>query len=436
MAESAIGYAGLKDRHAVTRQRVSVWIPKKIAPDIATLQSDELKVLAHAWHSRKLPRGALAGNRFVLTLREVEGDAAAIEARLQAIAARGVPNYFGEQRFGRGGRNLDKALAMFAGRRVPREERTHLLSAARSELFNRALAARVEAGNWNAALEGEVWMLDGSRSVFGPEAFGDELKTRREAFDIHPTGPLWGEGELRSSDQARELELAAMQGDTATRLRDGLERAGLKQERRALRLRPESLEWRWLDDAALELRFALPPGCYATTVLRELGFKANTVGYEPELAVQTYNTAGNWKDLDMIKRARNEAKREGITIREVNIATVPQEQLKALSEKWIGGKKVNDREIWVYARRPVYAHEQDVRKFVAFDKDGTLIDLDAAWGPAARAWVETAARGDVSLMAELAARMGLDLDRDHLVTGGLFAVGTLGQLHETTLQIL
>ena len=73
---------------------------------------------------------------------------------------------------------------------------------------------------------------------------------------------------------------------------------------------------------------------------------------------------------------------------------------------------------------------------VAFDKDGTLIDLDAAWGPAARAWVETAARGDVSLMAELAARMGLDLDRDHLVTGGLFAVGTLGQLHETTLQIL
>jgi phosphoglycolate phosphatase len=73
---------------------------------------------------------------------------------------------------------------------------------------------------------------------------------------------------------------------------------------------------------------------------------------------------------------------------------------------------------------------------VAFDKDGTLIDLDAAWGPAARAWVETAADGDAGLMADLASRMGLDLDRDHLVSGGLFAVGTVGQLYETTLEVL
>ncbi len=269
--ESAIGHAGLKDRHAVTRQRFSVWIPKKIAPDIAALQSDELRVLEHAWHSRKLPRGALAGNRFVLVLREATGERAAIEARLAAIAARGVPNYFGEQRFGRGGGNVQQAVAMFAGRRVKREERTMLLSAARSELFNRVLAARVDAGSWDAALDGEVWMLDGSRSVFGPEVMTPELQARLEAFDIHPTGPLWGEGELRSTQAAREVELVAMQGDTATRLRAGLERAGLKQERRALRLRPAELAWTWRDDGALELRFALPPGCYATTVLRELG---------------------------------------------------------------------------------------------------------------------------------------------------------------------
>jgi len=276
--ESAIGYAGQKDRHAVTRQRFSAWLPKKVAPDIDALQSDDLRVLDHAWHARKLPRGALAGNRFVLVLREVQGEREAIEARLQAIAAQGVPNYFGEQRFGRGGGNVPQAVAMFAGRRVKREERTMLLSAARSELFNRVLAARVEAGNWNAALDGEVWMLDGSRSVFGPEAFTDALETRLDAFDIHPTGPLWGEGELRSTDAAREIELAAMHGDTASRLRAGLERAGLKQERRALRLRPSALEWAWLDDAALELRFALPPGCYATTVLRELGEIADAAG--------------------------------------------------------------------------------------------------------------------------------------------------------------
>ena len=269
--ESAIGHAGLKDRHAVTRQRFTVWIPKKIAPDIDALQSDDLRVLDHAWHARKLPRGALAGNRFVLVLREPEGERDAIETRLRAIASQGVPNYFGEQRFGRGGGNVQQAVAMFAGRRVKREERTMLLSAARSELFNRVLAARVEAGSWNGALDGEVWMLDGSRSVFGPEALTDELQARLAAFDIHPSGPLWGEGELRSAEVAREVELAALQGDTATRLRNGLERAGLKQERRALRLRPQESTWRWRDDGALELAFALPPGCYATTVLRELG---------------------------------------------------------------------------------------------------------------------------------------------------------------------
>ena len=255
----------------MTRQRFSVWLPKKVAPAIDALRSDELQVLEHAWHARKLPRGALAGNRFVLVLREVEGERGAIDARLSAIARRGVPNHFGEQRFGRGGDNVRKAVAMFAGGRVKREERTMLLSAARSDLFNRVLAARVEAGNWDAALDGEVWMLDGSRSVFGPEPFTPELQARLEAFDIHPSGPLWGEGELRSTGAARELELAALAGDTASRLRAGLERAGLKQERRALRLRPMELAWTWREDGALELRFALPPGCYATTVLSELG---------------------------------------------------------------------------------------------------------------------------------------------------------------------
>jgi tRNA pseudouridine13 synthase len=271
VAESAIGYAGLKDRHALTTQRLSVWLPKKVAPDIAALQSDELQVLEHAWHSRKLPRGALAGNRFELTLREVVGDRAAIEARLRAIAECGVPNYFGEQRFGRGGDNLGKALAMFAGRRVKREERTHLLSAARSELFNRALAARVADGSWNRGLDGEVWMLDGSRSVFGPEPWSEALAARLDEFDIHPSGPLWGRGELRSQDAARTLELAAVAAGDGPALCAGLEQAGLAQERRALRLRPNELIFEFPERESLRLRFSLPPGCYATTVLAELG---------------------------------------------------------------------------------------------------------------------------------------------------------------------
>lgn len=276
VAESAIGYAGLKDRHALTRQRFSVWIPKKIAPDIETLRSDDLRVLDARWHARKIPRGALAGNRFALTLREVEGDRDAIEARVRGIAARGVPNYFGEQRFGRGGDNVSKTLSMFAGRRVPREERSHLLSAARSEVFNRVLAARVGAACWDIGLDGEVWMLDGSRSVFGPEPWTDTLAERLARFDIHPSAPLWGRGALRSEGDARALELAALEGDRIADLCAGLERAGLEQERRALRVRPQALGFEWIGPQALRLSFGLPAGCYATAVLAELGTVKDT----------------------------------------------------------------------------------------------------------------------------------------------------------------
>ena len=106
--------------------------------------------------------------------------------------------------------------------------------------------------------------------------------------------------------------------------------------------------------------------------LRPLGFKVNCIGYEPEIAIQTYNTRGNWKELDLIKRARNEAKREGITIREETAETLDRQGLAAISTRWISTKKVNDREIWIYARRPVFDQEEDVRKFVAYDKEGQV----------------------------------------------------------------
>lgn len=280
IGEVGIGYAGLKDRHAVTVQRFSVHLPKKVAPDLAALDNDEMRVLDHSWHARKLPRGALAGNRFVLTLREIDAPSAdaraAIDARLARIAEYGVPNYFGEQRFGRDGDNVANALAMFAGRRVRREQRSLLLSAARSELFNRVLAARVRDGSWTGLragepLAGEVWSLAGSRSVFGPEPWSEALGERLAGFDIHPSGPLWGRGELRSREAVQALELDALADEQAQALRAGLEAAGLDQERRALRLRPDALVWRWLDDGALEVAFALPPGAYATVVLAELG---------------------------------------------------------------------------------------------------------------------------------------------------------------------
>jgi len=108
-------------------------------------------------------------------------------------------------------------------------------------------------------------------------------------------------------------------------------------------------------------------------VLRPMGFKINCLGFEPEVPIQAYNTKGNWKELDLIKRARNEAKREGIVIREVDhIERVDRAQLDAVNTRWIGTKRVSDREIWIYARRAIFEPEEEVRKFVAYDKEGRV----------------------------------------------------------------
>ena len=269
ITEMGVGFAGMKDRHAVTRQRISLHLPKRVAPDLASLDLPGLRILSATWHQRKLPRGALAGNRFKLRLCDVVGDAAAIDARLCAIAAGGIANYFGEQRFGHGGGNVAQARRMFAGARVGRDQRSIYLSAARSVLFNAVLGARIAAGDWNTGREGEVWMLDGTQSVFGPEPATDDLRARAAAQDIHPTGPMWGTGELRSEGATRSLEQEAV-GPFAD-LRAGLEAAGLRQERRALRVRVRELAWHREDDGALVLEFALMPGAYATELLAELG---------------------------------------------------------------------------------------------------------------------------------------------------------------------
>lgn len=263
-----VGYAGLKDRHAVARQAFTVQLPGKADPDWGAFPHAEVKVLASTRHKRKLKRGALRGNRFVLVLRDVHGDHARTEDVLRNSAARGVPNYFGEQRFGREGGNVAQARAMFAGRRVDRDKRSILLSAARSQIFNSVLAARVERDAWDKPLEGEIWSLAGSRSWFGPEPFDDVLAARLAQGDIHPSGPLWGQGEPPTAETAGELERTV--AGQYTDLAEGLAAARMEQERRPLRLLPKDLHWRWLDGETLELSFELPAGAYATVVVREL----------------------------------------------------------------------------------------------------------------------------------------------------------------------
>ena len=268
VSQVAVGYAGMKDRHAVTRQTFSVQLAGKPDPDWSAFPHAEVKVLAATRHSRKLKRGALRGNRFVLILRDVQGDRQAAEQVLAQIAARGVPNYYGEQRFGREGGNVAQARAMFAGRRVERDKRSFLLSAARSQIFNSVLAARVEHDAWDKPLDGEIWSLAGSRSWFGPEPFTDVLAERLAHADIHPSGPLWGQGEppTQAEAGALEREIGAAYADLAA----GLAAARMDQERRPLRLLPKDLKWQWHDAGALELSFELPAGAYATVVVREL----------------------------------------------------------------------------------------------------------------------------------------------------------------------
>jgi tRNA pseudouridine13 synthase len=202
-------------------------------------------------------------------LRDVVGEHAAIDMRLLLLREHGFPNYFGEQRFGRGGGNLDAARRMFQGQRVKRDQRGILLSAARSELFNHVLAARVADGSWNTGLAGELWMLDGTHSIFGPEPDPAALSERARTQDVHPTGPLWGRGALRTDAACRTLEEATL--DFASDIRAGLEQAGLNQERRSLRTPARSLAWGWHDEGTLDLSFELPAGSYATSLLRILG---------------------------------------------------------------------------------------------------------------------------------------------------------------------
>lgn len=265
-----VSYAGLKDRHAITEQWYSIHLPGQPDPDLALLANDEFHIEEAARHSRKLKRGALKGNRFVLRLHDWKGDRELLEQRLHRIAGGGVPNYFGEQRFGHEGGNLEQARRLFSGelKKCPRHQRGLYLSAARSWLFNHIASLRVADGTWNQALPGDFLQLDGRHAGFVAEADDSELAARLHAMEVHPTGPMWGRGRPQTGEPQtlREADQLAACADW----REGLERAGLEQERRALRVRVEQLCWEWEDEGSLRLEFSLNAGAYATVVVREL----------------------------------------------------------------------------------------------------------------------------------------------------------------------
>lgn len=270
VAPRAVGYAGMKDRIAVTRQWLSVHLPGREAPvDLAARLAERgLQVLAQCRHPRKLKRGVHRANRFTLMLSGPVVEAPEIEARWRWLCQHGVPNAFGPQRFGPEGRNLARARAVLARGWRKRDDREGmLLSAARSFLFNDLLAQRMAAGTWNRLLPGELAFLDGSASQFVVEAVDDALVARAEGLDLHPSGVLWGAGESRAGGEAAEFEAQLRERHLA--LCQGLERAEVRLAHRALRLR---LEQPQLTRSAgrLRLDFQLPRGSFATAVLREL----------------------------------------------------------------------------------------------------------------------------------------------------------------------
>ena len=259
-----VGYCGMKDRRAVTSQWFSLYLPKRVPKrelDVTMVAAIEgVELLASARHNRKLRRGEHQSNTFKIRLRNCTAQQLELEPRLSAIAESGVPNYFGEQRFGHGGNNLREFEKLFVGQRGDTRARNRqrgrnrkggkgvanrgsdtgiYLSAGRSYLYNRILAMRVEQESWNQLLPGE----DAA------------------------TGALWGRGRNQRSEQ-----LIALERQVAAQLPgwcDALEHSGMSQERRALVLLPEQFCWNF-DGADLTLDFRLAPGCFATSILREL----------------------------------------------------------------------------------------------------------------------------------------------------------------------
>jgi tRNA pseudouridine13 synthase len=269
-----VGFAGLKDRNAVTTQHFTLPRGKRAAEEFIGLKGEGYEVLTSAAHQRKLPRGALEGNRFVITVRGLECDPAVVQERMDRIGRGGTPNYFGPQRFGRDAGNLSQVLALAGqlarGERPRSRDRSaqgFMLSAARSVIFNAILAERIALHTWNTIHAGDVANLDARGSVFAVAAPDAELDLRCAALDLHPTAPLWGEGVPLAAGDVLALEQRV--ADAFPEALAVIANERMKSERRALRIRVRDLEHEYAA-GVLRLTFALSAGSFATTVLREI----------------------------------------------------------------------------------------------------------------------------------------------------------------------
>lgn len=292
-----VGYSGLKDKHAITRQWFSVYLPRhepktkeqlkkywqafELTVNAEGASSSDVRLLEVCRHNKKLRKGTHKFNRFSLCIRDISTDSSIsnidlkndLTDRICKLTAQGFPNYFGEQRFGYNNGNLLKAERMFSGsRRVSRSKRSLYISAVRSFLFNLQLSQRVSDNTWLSYIEGDILILNGSNSFFSIEAESlADIERRLKEVDIHISGVLYGENYSAPLSDAGERELAIIQ--KYPKFHKGLVAAAVKSSRRALRVMPNNLNMIFdcsEQNRQLTLNFDLPPGSYATMLVREL----------------------------------------------------------------------------------------------------------------------------------------------------------------------
>lgn len=264
-----VSWAGLKDRHAVTEQWFSVHLPGQPDPDLSEFVATHEGVdaiLETARHDKKLRPGDLIGNHFKLVITDFDGDDA-IETRLANIRDQGVPNYFGSQRFGRNGNNVTSARDWGQDKFRVRDKskRSFYLSAARSYLFNQVLSARIEKQLCHTPMLGDLLIDDQENTKLVDDIAAAQEKLTKRHWQI--SGPMTGDNALPTQGEAQQFEQDIV--DTEPHLLAVIRSNRMRHERRPLLLYPQDMQWQ-RDGNTLEVEFALPAGCFATAVMREI----------------------------------------------------------------------------------------------------------------------------------------------------------------------
>lgn len=266
-----IGYAGLKDRNAVTEQWFGLHIPGKETPDFSQFQLEGCEILSVMRHKKKLRIGGLKGNYFSLILKDIDNKDAA-EDRLRLIKEGGVPNYFGEQRFGRENNNLEQALLWAKGEITvkDRKKRSFYLSAARSAIFNDLVSRRLTLDIFKTVLNGDVLQLADRGSWFvADESELEILQQRVTDKELNITAAMVGDNALGTQHEALAFENGCVEENWLAFV-DFFKKERIETARRAILLTPKHFSWIWQNDTTLQVDFWLPAGSYATSVLREL----------------------------------------------------------------------------------------------------------------------------------------------------------------------